>query len=220
MPGKQQAKPRLTRREKKAQISGLIKTANESKDLLSHIQPWTIFKDHGLDLKIECARSKEIESSTFNEIFNLLKNNMQVLYEKSDWGWDETQKMEELQDENARFLLAKDCDGKLVGFSHFRFDIEEHQPILYCYELQIYPEIQRKGVGKHMMDMLFLIAYHFKLVKIVLTVFKHNSAGIDFYMKALTFRYDETCPKEEEEKCYVIFCKFVDKSELQKIKKR
>lgn len=220
MPGKQRSKPRVTRREKKAQVSSLVQTANTAEDVLCQLQEWTRFKKDGLDLKIEYKTSKNLTPEEMDQTFNLLKKNMENLYVNSDWGWNETEKKKELVEENARFLLAKNCDGNIMAFTHFRFDVEVNQPILYCYELQVAEEIQRKGLGKFLMNVLFVISFQFKLTKVMLTLFTHNTVGIDFYTKSLAFRRDETCPYEEEEKCYVILCKFIDKSDIDSIQNK
>ncbi|KFM77973.1 N-alpha-acetyltransferase 40, partial [Stegodyphus mimosarum] len=216
MPGKHRSKPRETRRGKKARIFALVKTASEADGLMCKFPHLAVYKEYGLDLKIEYVSSNNLDKKTIDEVFCLLKCNMKRAYEESDWGWSDTAKRDELTDESARYLLAKDANEKIIGFSHFRFDIEESYPILYCYELQIDPEFQRKGLGQHIMNVLFVIAHNFRLVKIVLTVFKHNIAGLNFYMKSMAFRHDETCPKEEEGKCYVILSKFVDMNEINR----
>lgn len=43
--------------------------------------------------------------------------------------------MEELQDEAAWYLIAQRSDGKLLGFAHFRFDLDEGIEVLYWYAL-------------------------------------------------------------------------------------
>ncbi|KAF8787471.1 N-alpha-acetyltransferase 40 like protein [Argiope bruennichi] len=218
MPGKQRSKPRLTRKEKKAQVSALVESAKEATNLLSSLTEWTTYKKHGLDLKIEYKNSSDLLPTELKQIFNLLKTNMQHLYENSEWGWNEDAKSEELTDKDARYLIVKDSNDEIVGFSHFRFDVEVNYPLLYCYELQISSNIQRKGLGKHLMNILSLLAYKFKLVKILLTVFKDNTAGLNFYRDSLGFGRDESCPYDEEEKCYLILRKSIDKEEISKIK--
>lgn len=52
-------------------------------------------------------------------------------YEQCSWGWSDTQKLEELTDESAWYLLAKSVDGVFIGFSHFRFDLEMGIEVLY-----------------------------------------------------------------------------------------
>lgn len=219
MPGKQK-KPRVTRREKKAQIASLVQAANVAKDIISDMKNLTEYHHEGLDLKIEYQPSDNINPEDMDQIFTLLKVNMESLYEKSAWGWDEMKKKSELTHEDARFLIAKNNEGKILGFSHFRFEVEINYPILYCYELQVADEIQKKGLGKYLMNMLLLIAFKYKLVKVMVTVFTHNAPALDFYLKSLSFRRDETCPYEEEDKCYVILSKCLEKSLISDIKSK
>lgn len=44
----------------------------------------------------------------------------------------------------------------------------------FSYELQLETTVQRKGLGKFMMQILELIAFKNNMRKIVLTVLKHN----------------------------------------------
>lgn len=58
-------------------------------------------------------------------------------YEQSEWGWKEREKREEMNDERAWYLLARDADSTPVAFSHFRFDVECGEEVLYwCAALQ------------------------------------------------------------------------------------
>lgn len=38
-----------------------------------------------------------------------------------------------------------------------QYNLEKYQPVLYCYELQLDPEVHRKGLGKRLMQMLELL---------------------------------------------------------------
>lgn len=65
--------------------------------------------------------------------------------------------------------------------------------VIYCYQLQIFKEYQRNGIGRKMMDCLEQIAvkYHFAVMK--LTVFKANTNAMQFYAK-LGFVLDSSDP--------------------------
>lgn len=52
-------------------------------------------------------------------------------YEQSEWGWKEREKREEMKDERAWYLLAFDADSTPLAFSHFRFDVECGDEVLY-----------------------------------------------------------------------------------------
>lgn len=56
-------------------------------------------------------------------------------YEQSEWGWKEREKREEMKDERAWYLLARDAESAPVAFSHFRFDVECGDEVLYWYGL-------------------------------------------------------------------------------------
>lgn len=51
----------------------------------------------------------------------------------SEWGWKDRDKMEEMTEEKAWYLIARDQDGRPVAFSHFRFDLELDTEVLYWY---------------------------------------------------------------------------------------
>ena len=82
---------------------------------------------------------------------------MKKLYEESEWGWNAKNKRDEMLDDHAWYLLAEKPDGTIVGFSHFRFDMDYDDEVLYVYEIQIDPSYQRKGLGRFMMQVLELL---------------------------------------------------------------
>lgn len=51
------------------------------------------------------------------------------------------------------------------------------------YELQLEEACRRKGLGRFMMQVLELMAFSNQMQKVVLTVFKHNPDGINFFKK-------------------------------------
>ena len=86
-------------------------------------------------------------------LMDLITRNMKAMYEQSQWGWKEANKKLEMLDDNAWYLIAKkEDDGKLLGFAHFRYDMDFDDEVLYVYEIQLEEEIQRKGLGRFMMQ--------------------------------------------------------------------
>lgn len=59
-------------------------------------------------------------------------------YDQCSWGWDDKKKLDELTDDAAWYLIAKSPDGLFLGFSHFRFDLDEGIEVLYWYVYYIY----------------------------------------------------------------------------------
>ena len=60
---------------------------------------------------------------------------MKTQYEKSSWGWNEKSKKDEMMEKAAWYLLLKNEEGKIYGFSHFRYDMDCNEEVLYVYEV-------------------------------------------------------------------------------------
>lgn len=56
--------------------------------------------------------------------FDLVKTNMESVYDASGYGWDDGDKRRELTEPGGRFLLVREKTGELVGFCHFRFTVQ------------------------------------------------------------------------------------------------
>jgi len=136
---------------------------------------------------------------------------MKEFYEKSNWGWNESQKRKELTKKTSQYLIARDPDAKILAFVHYRFDMDFDLPVLYCYEIQLIEAVQRRGLGGHLMHILYKLAERFKMKKVILTVFKHNPQALNFYQQKLKFRLDATAPKENQID-YTILSKNVDRT--------
>jgi len=143
-------------------------------------------------------------------VFSLVEANMKELYEASNWGWNESQKRKELQGKTSQYLLVKDQNSKIKGLVHYRFDLDFGAAVMYCYEIQLEEDVQRKGIGGYLMTILQKLAERFKMKKVVLTVLKHNTQALGFYQKKLQFRMDSTNPKENDVD-YVILSKKAEK---------
>lgn len=63
--------------------------------------------------------------------FNWNLINICCRYEQCSWGWKDSQKLEELTDEAAWYLIARSPEGTSLGFSHFRFDLDYGDEVLY-----------------------------------------------------------------------------------------
>ncbi|XP_053908462.1 N-alpha-acetyltransferase 40 isoform X4 [Cuculus canorus] len=161
------------------------------------LEAFPVFKRYernGLNVAIECKRGSGLEPATLEWAFELTKANMQSLYEQSEWGWKEREKREELRDERAWYLIARDSATGPVAFSHFRFDVECGDEVLYCYEVQLESRVRRRGLGKFLLQILQLVANSTQMKKVMLTVFKHNHGAYQFFREALQFEVDATSP--------------------------
>ena len=71
-----------------------------------------------------------------NALHLMLCGLLMVRYEQSGWGWNDKQKHEEMTEEAAWYLIARDSNNKPVALSHFRFEVDEEEEVLYWYVTQ------------------------------------------------------------------------------------
>lgn len=85
-----------------------------------------------------------------------------------------------------------------VAFSHFRFDYEDEKKmnVLYMYEIQIEKRVQRKGLGRFLMQILELLAIKYGMSCLMLTVFLINTNAMEFY-KQMSYEIDSTSPTKD-----------------------
>ncbi|KAJ7361662.1 acyl-CoA N-acyltransferase [Mycena albidolilacea] len=154
--------------------------------------------------------AESLNESTRASIWSMFEANMRTMYSGSSFGWDPPKKREELFNRLSRFLLVYPTDEKdsLVAFTAFRFEYEEEENILYCYDLQVSESSQRHGLGRTLMNHLSKIGTDFGMDKIMLTVFKGNARALKFYNK-FGFETDVVSPDDEDEEDYKLLCKYL-----------
>ncbi|XP_006567972.1 N-alpha-acetyltransferase 40 [Apis mellifera] len=212
-------KKRKTRRqlliEKEAIAKNLVDKANSVKNPIEHLHFFHkyITKDNEI-IELSCMRAKDADSKCISWIFDIMERNMKSLYEQSNWGWDPIAKQKELTESTAWYLIASSND-KFVGFSHFRFDVDYREEVLYCYEIQLEYTIRRKGLGHFMMFALESMASENKMRKVILTVFKHNPSAMHFFY-SLGYKIDKTSPPASDQLDYIILSKAVDSGTMNK----
>lgn len=219
MAAKKMSKSKEKKMQRKENLAALgesqmrLNKANlPTNDHLGPFKPFQKYTRNGLELSIECTHFANLAEADFESIFTLLETNMKKEYEASDWGWNGKEKKAELREKNPWFLIARDATSKVIAFAHFKFDFDEEEEVLYCYEVQVVDEMRSKGVGKFMMQILELIGSTACMKKMMVTVFKHNSRSIHFFKDVLKYTDDETSPRycdplEESEYCYEIMSK-------------
>lgn len=133
------------------------------KDVLADFPPaFCRFARNGLDIDLVFTSpehpswTKDIEDA----IFQLTKTNMQALYDAAPgWSWADGKKRSETRHSDTRYILARNReDAAIVAFAAFRFIMEDDYDVVYLYELQLGPGVQRKGLGKLLMQLVELTA--------------------------------------------------------------
>ena len=96
------------------------------------------------------------------------------------------------------------------NYVFYRYDMDHDDDVLYCYEIQTEEKMRRKGLGKFMMKVLELMMIKSDMLKIMLTVFKHNEGASKFFKDVLKYEIDETCPYDtvHEQFDYEILSRF------------
>lgn len=117
------------------------------------------------------------------QLYNLVRKNMKGMYEGSGMGWNRVDKMEEMEDEELEYHVARDADNdSIIGFISFMHTVEDDQKVVYLYELQVVKGFQGKGVGKGLMEVVLAESQRSKR-SIMLTVFLMNERAVGFYKK-------------------------------------
>jgi len=144
-----------------------------------------------------------------DDFLDLFHRNMGDMYRNSSWGLDLQDKENEMEHHKAKYLVVKDCDEAMLGFIHYRVEYTDDNDAIamYVYELQIEERAQRQGIGRRLMKAMEYIAKAAQLDRILLTVFKSNTAALDFYTKSLMYVTDESNPPDED---YVILVRILD----------
>lgn len=200
------------RRDERAQLmaaQSVVDKANKIKDPLESFAPFRRYKKGDFCVTFDCKRVGNLDSKTIEWILKLEKGNMETLYNTCDWGWNDKKKKEEMTEDLAWYLIARKEDGTPVAFSHFRFDVDYGDEVLYCYELQLEPNVRRHGLGKFMLQILELLAFSNQMKKVILTVLNHNSDALAFF-SSLNYTKDDTNLDDTiyEQYCYIILSKF------------
>jgi GNAT superfamily N-acetyltransferase len=180
-----------------------VKLANSKEDPLSELPPFKEYNKNGLSLKLETIRGPEMDEKTMEWAFRLLETNMKPLYDKCYSGkdpefcWNESRKRDEMTDARAWYLLARTEEGTPVAFSHFRYDMDFDDDVVYCYEIEVEKGYRRKGLGRFMMKALELLMIKADMIKLMVTIFKNDTPEVQFFKHCLKFETDETSPIDD-----------------------
>lgn len=130
-----QKKAHKTRRQIQAEKTAVaLRLVQKANALTNPIESHTTFHKYtskdGTAIELSCQRVTNLPEETKKWILDLMERNMKTMYQQSKWGWDEAAKQAELMEDSAWYLLAS-SEGKMIGFSHFRFDLDNEIEVLY-----------------------------------------------------------------------------------------
>ena len=93
--------------------------------------------------------------------------------------WSKTSLKEEINNENASFLVAVDKNEKVFGYTGFTFVLDEG----YITNIAVFPQYRGNGVAKKLLEALVKFAQDKKLKFISLEVRKSNVSAVSLYKK-------------------------------------
>ncbi len=186
---------RLSRSDDAVCISDQLSIRNNSSFVVRYYRA-----QHVVETSVTKENTEDAGAPLVAWMLDLTRRNMKSMYEACPgWGWDDADKGAELEHRDARFLVAFDMkkNEAPVAFAHVRFEVEEDQPILYVYELQVCTSAQGCGLGTWLMQHVQAIAKDCGLSHIMLTVFCSNKNAMNFY-RNLGYTVDPSSPIQEE----------------------
>ena len=98
---KEKKAKRLEMEKKMNERVAIVNAANAVKDPMEALPSFRRFNKNGLDLNIETTRVTDLDDFSKEWLMDLLRANMKDMYEKSEWGWNERNKSEEMFDDAA-----------------------------------------------------------------------------------------------------------------------
>lgn len=84
-----------------------------------------------------------LSSADLDSCYHLIEETSRAHYESSAVGWKPAMKLTEMKSPELRYILVRDPDGVVRGFTSLMPTYEEGEPVIYCYEIHLKPELQR-----------------------------------------------------------------------------
>ena len=199
----------------------VIKAANEAegepRNVIAAMGALLSFNKGGVSATLSFTTPAIWPADVLPFVFELTKHNMRASYDAAPgWTWNDSAKRAELSDPDNRFIVVREKEsGSPVAFASFRFVLEGDAEALYIFELQLSDAVQRRGLGKHLMIILELVARQQRMHKVVLTVLKANAAAVRFY-EQMRYEVDEDSPSRcgDEDQPHEILSKVVNRAAL------
>ncbi|KAL7791348.1 acyl-CoA N-acyltransferase [Trichoderma ceciliae] len=189
---------------RKSQKINPIATANDKtdgefiRDYLRPSQGWNVWihpltrQSHSLDF----ISSRSLSKDDFESCFDIIEFTSGADYKSSSAGWHPAVKKKEMKSPDLRYIVVRDGSGTVKGFTSLMPTFENHEPVLYCYEVHLLPDLQGSGLGKHLVNFLITIAENIPSTKkVMLTCFTSNINGLRFYQK-IGFTKDDFSPRD------------------------
>ncbi|KAI0976837.1 acyl-CoA N-acyltransferase [Xylaria arbuscula] len=189
-------------KRKRAATDPIEKVNQKSDDqfIREHLHPsdpsWTSWTHPVTNVQYSLALTgaERLANDDLDACYNLIEETSRADYEASTMGWKPAKKRAEMKSPELRYILVKNLEGVVRGFTSLMPTYEEGEPVIYCYEIHLKPELQRTGLARLLMSFLEDVASRTPPInKVMLTCFLSNQRALNFY-KSLGFTEDTISP--------------------------
>ncbi|KAI0015694.1 acyl-CoA N-acyltransferase [Xylariomycetidae sp. FL0641] len=147
------------------------------------------------EYSVSLTRAGSVAVEDLKACFDLIEETSRAAYEPSSVGWKPKKKLAEMKSPELRYILVKDNQGSLRGFTSLMPTYEEGEPVVYCYEIHLKPELRGTGLAQLLMSHLERVAVNTPPIKkVMLTCFVTNEKAMSFYKK-FGFQTDAISPE-------------------------
>ncbi|OAA53508.1 gcn5-related n-acetyltransferase [Niveomyces insectorum RCEF 264] len=204
-------------RSRRRAATTTIEAANRKPDadfVAAYLEPgapglpaWTSAWAHprtGAAYRVSLVRSAHVGDAVLSACFALVEATSRADYDASAQRWRPADKRREMREADLRYILVRpaseangrnDNDGSDIhAFASLMPTFEAGEPVVYCYEIHLQPELRGTGLGAHLLGLLSVVAHNLPPVtKVMLTCFRTNAGALRFYEKQ-GFALDATSP--------------------------
>ncbi|KAI1368243.1 acyl-CoA N-acyltransferase [Xylaria arbuscula] len=180
-------------KRKRASTDPIEKVNQKSDDqfIKEHLCPsdpsWTSWSHPITQAKysLSLVNARRMSSEDLDACYHLIEETSRADYEASTTGWKPGKKIAEMKSPELRYILVKNEEGVVRGFTSLMPTYEEGEPVVYCYEIHLTPELRRTGLARLLMSSLENVASRTPPIKkVMLTCFLSNQGALNFYKSA------------------------------------
>lgn len=91
---------------------------------------------------LNLTRPQNMGEDDLDACFNLVDETSGEAYRSSSVGWHVKVKKTEMRSPDLRYILIKNKDNALNGFTSMMPTFENGQPVVYCFEIHLKPKLQ------------------------------------------------------------------------------
>lgn len=88
------------------------------------------------------TRPQNMSNRELDACFNLVDETSGAAYRSSSVGWHIRSKKNEMRSPDLRYILIKDQEDVINGFTSMMPTFENGQPVVYCFEIHLKPRLQ------------------------------------------------------------------------------